>query len=149
MNASASRSLADQVKEMPSAQATLETWVSINRPMLEVMTELNGHFLEQMTKANNEWMKFVNRRLNEDMAASRRIMDCKSMPDLMTGYSEFFQRGQQQYQAQFQYFARLNQKLAEDTAGVIQAHGEEAEADLAEIGAEIGQAAAVEQEVRH
>jgi hypothetical protein len=140
MNANASRSLADQVKEMPSAQATLETWVSINRPMIEVMTELNSHFLEQMTKANNEWMKFVNRRLNEDMAASRRIMDCKTMPDIMTAYSEFFQRAQQQYQAEFQYFARLNQKLAEDTAGVIQAHVEEAEADLG---------AAVEQEVRH
>jgi hypothetical protein len=91
------------------------------------MTELNGRFLEQMTKANNEWLGFMNRRLNEDMAASRRFMECKTVQDLFSAYSDFFQRAQQQYQAEFQYFARLNQRLADDTANVIGSHLEDVE----------------------
>jgi hypothetical protein len=126
MNANASRSLSDQGTANPGV-ASLETWLNINRPMLAAMTELNGRLLEQMSRANNEWMGFVNRRLNEDMAASQRFMECRTVQDLFTAYSEFFQRAQQQYQAEFQYFARLNQKIADETASVIRTHIDEAE----------------------
>lgn len=130
MNATASRSLADQNFDKAQSLASLEAWMSINRPMFAAMTELNGRFIEQMSKANNEWMGFVNRRLNEDLAASKRFMECKTVQDVFAAYSDFVQRAQQQYQAEFQYFARLNQKLADDTASVIKAHVEEAEVDI-------------------
>ncbi|HEX2840795.1 phasin family protein [Hyphomicrobium sp.] len=110
--------------------APLEAWLSLNRPVFAAMTELNGRFLEQMSKANNEWLGFVNRRLNEDMAASQRFMECKTVQDLFTAYSEFIQRAQQQYQAEFQYFARLNQKLADETANVMKSRMDEVEADI-------------------
>lgn len=130
MNANASRSLADQSLDKDLGFASLETWMSINRPMLAAMTELNGRFLEQMSRANNEWMGFVSRRLNEDMAASKRLLECKTVQDLFTAYSDFFQRAQQQYQAEFQYFARLNQKIADETATVLKSHMADFEADV-------------------
>ncbi|MGE0023328.1 MAG: phasin family protein [Hyphomicrobium sp.] len=130
MNANASRSLPDQGSENPPGLASFDALLSINRPMLAAMTEINGRFLEQFSRANNEWLGFVNRRLNEDMAASQRFMECKTLQDLFAAYSEFFQRAQQQYQAEFQYFARLNQKLADETATVIKSHMDEIEADV-------------------
>lgn len=130
MNANASRSLADQGLDKNPGLASFEAWLNINRPMFAAMTELNGRFLEQVSKANNEWLGFVNRRLNEDMAASQRFMECKTVQDLFSAYSEFLQRAQQQYQAEFQYFARLNQKLADETANVIKSHMDDVEADI-------------------
>lgn len=127
MNATASRSLTDKDFDRSQGPASLEAWISINRPMLAAMTEINGRFLEQMSKANNEWIGFVNRRLNEDIAASQRFMQCKTVQDLFAAYSDFFQRAQQQYQAEFQYFARLNQKMADETASVIKSHMDEIE----------------------
>jgi hypothetical protein len=106
------------------AIAALEAWVSVNRPMMAALTELNGRFIEQVSKANNEWLGFINRRLNEDIAASQRLMECRTLQDVFAAYSEFMQRAQQQYQAEFQHFARLNQKLANETATVINSHME-------------------------
>lgn len=130
MNANSSRSLAEQSLDKFPSLPSVETWLNINRPMFAAMTELNGRFLEQMSKANNEWLGFVNRRLNEDMAASQRFMECKTVQDLFAAYSDFFQRAQQQYQAEFQYFARLNQKIADDTASVMKSRMDEVEADI-------------------
>lgn len=130
MNANASRSRADQGLDNDPSLASFETWLDLNRPMFAAMTELNGRFIEQVSKANNEWLGFVNRRLNEDMAASQRFMECKTVQDLFAAYSEFFQRAQQQYQAEFQYFARLNQKLADETASVVKSHMDDVEADI-------------------
>jgi hypothetical protein len=130
MNANASRQLADQGLDRTPGLAPLEAWMSINRPMLEAMTELNGHLIEQVSRANNEWLGFMNRRMSEDMAASKRFMECKTVQDVFSAYSDFVQRAQQQYQAEFQYFARLNQKIADDTATVLKSHIEEVGADM-------------------
>src|SRR5262249_43152604 len=63
------------------ALATFEAWLDINRPVVAAMSEFNGRLIEQMSKANNEWLGFINRRLNEDIAASQRIMECKTLQD--------------------------------------------------------------------
>jgi hypothetical protein len=124
MNARTSRSVVDTNGMENPAIAALEAWVSVNRPMMAALTELNGRFIEQVSKANNEWLGFINRRLNEDIAASQRLMECRTLQDVFAAYSEFMQRAQQQYQAEFQHFARLNQKLANETATVINSHME-------------------------
>lgn len=126
MGTKGSRSLAEQGLE----RNPFEDWMTLNRPMIAAMTELNGRVIEQMTRANNEWLGFVNRRLSEDMAASQRLMECKTIQDLFAAYSDFLQRAQQQYQAEFQHFARLNQKLADETASVISSHMNDVEADI-------------------
>ncbi len=124
MNARTSRSIVDTNGMENPAIAALEAWVSVNRPMMAALTELNGRFIEQVSKANNEWLGFINRRLNEDIAASQRLMECRTLQDVFAAYSEFIQRAQQQYQAEFQHFARLNQKLANETATVLNSHME-------------------------
>jgi hypothetical protein len=110
--------------------AAFESWINLNRPVMEAMSELNGRWIEQVSKANSEWLGFVNRRLNEDIAASQRIMECKTLQDLFAAYSDFFQRAQQQYQAEFQYFSRLNQKLADETASVMKSRMDEVDAEM-------------------
>lgn len=126
MSAKISRSLAEEGLD----RNPFEAWMAINKPMLTAMTELNGRLIEQMTQANNEWLGFVNRRLTEDMAASQRFMECRTLQDLFAAYTEFFQRAQQQYQAEFQHFARLNQKIANETADVIKSHMDEVEKEV-------------------
>lgn len=126
MGAKVSRSLAEHGLE----RNPFEAWMALNKPMLTAMTELNGHFIDQMTRANTEWFGFVNRRFSEDMAASQRLMECRTVQDLFAVYTEFFQRAQQQYQAEFQYFARLNQKLANETASVIKSHIDDVEQEV-------------------
>ncbi len=124
MNARTSRSIVETNGMENPAIAALEAWVSVNRPMMAALSELNGRFIEQVSKANNEWLGFINRRLNEDIAASQRLMECRTLQDVFAAYSDFIQRAQQQYQAEFQHFARLNQKLANETATVINSHME-------------------------
>lgn len=126
MSAKTSRSLIEQGGD----KNPFENWMAINRPMIAAMTELNGRFIEQMTRANSEWMGFVNRRFSEDMAASQRFMECRTMQDLFAAYADFLQRTQQQYQAEFQHFARLNQKLADEAASVIKSHMNDVEAEV-------------------
>jgi hypothetical protein len=130
MNAKTSRSIVDSPRFDNPAMSAFESWININRPVMEAMSELNGRWIEQVSKANSEWLGFVNRRLNEDIAASQKIMECKTLQDVFSTYSDFFQRAQQQYQAEFQYFARLNQKLADETASVMKARMEEVDAEV-------------------
>jgi hypothetical protein len=130
MNAKTSRSIVDSPRVENTAMAAFESWINLNRPVMEAMSELNGRWIEQVSKANSEWLGFVNRRLSEDIAASQRIMECKTPQDVFSAYSDFFQRAQQQYQAEFQYFARLNQKLADETASVMKSSMDEVDAEM-------------------
>lgn len=112
------------------ALATFEAWLDINRPMVAAMSEFNDRLIEQVSKANNEWLGFINRRLSEDIAASQRIMECKTLQELFVAYSDFFQRAQVQYKDELQYFTRLNQKLADETASIVKSHMDEANSAL-------------------
>lgn len=112
------------------AMAALEAWMGFNRPMVNAMTEFNGKLIEQAAKANNEWLGFLSRRMNEDMATSQRFMECRTMQDVFALYTDFFQRAQKQYQDEFQYFARMNQKLADETASLVRSRMEEANAEM-------------------
>lgn len=111
---------ADPAAVHPAA-AVFKAWLDINRPMLSAMQEINGKLLEQAARVNTEWVGFINRRLKEDIATSERLMDCKTMQDVMTAYRDFFERAQQQYQAEFQYFAHLNERIASETASAVNA----------------------------
>lgn len=129
MNAKTTNPIIDDMGGNGAATA-FEALMTINRPMIATMTQLNSKFIEQAARVNNEWLGFINRRLKEDMAASQRIMECKNVQDLFAAYSDFFQRAQQQYQVEFQYFARLNQKLADETASVVKSHMDDASAEI-------------------
>jgi hypothetical protein len=101
------------------AEVIVRAWMQVNSPAIDVMTQLGARFLQQLTRAGNAWNGFLSRRLNEDIATSRRLLQCETPVDVVTAYADFFARAQQQYLAEFQYFARLNQKLADETAGIV------------------------------
>jgi glutathione S-transferase len=130
MNAKASRAGFEMESNGNPAMVAFETWMNIQRPMISAMTEINGKIFEQAARANNEWLGFLSRRFNEDMATSQRLMECRTMQDVFAAYSDFLNRAQQQYQAEFQYFTRLNQKIADETASVVKSSLEEANAEL-------------------
>lgn len=112
------------------ALATIETWLSMNRPMMSAMTEINGRLLEHVSRANDEWIEFMTRRFNEDLAASQRLMECRTVEDIFSAYADLFQRAQRQYQAEFQSFARLNKEFADDTAKLVKSHIEASESEI-------------------
>lgn len=112
------------------AVSAFQAWVNLNRPVIAAMTEINGKLIEQFSRANNEWIGFLGRRINEDLAASKRLMDCKSMPEVFEAYQEFAKRAQQHYSSEVQYFARLNQNIADETATIVRTHLEEAAQEL-------------------
>ncbi len=133
MNGKSPRQVAEQSVEAMSgtpAMMAFEAWLSFNKPMAAAMSEISGRVLEQVSRANSEVMGFINRRLNEDLAMSQKLIECRSMPDFMTAYSEYLQTAQQQYQTELQYFARLNQKLAEDATNVVKSRVEEVGQEL-------------------
>jgi wobble nucleotide-excising tRNase len=101
------------------AKIAFTTWFDMQRPMIEAMTEMNGRLIEQVSRANEEWIGFVGRRLDEDLATSRRLMECRTTQDVMAAYAEYFQRAQKQYQSEIQHFTRLNQSMANETARAV------------------------------
>jgi hypothetical protein len=125
-----SQSGAQNASSSNPALATIETWLSMNRPMMSAMTEINGRLLEHVSRANDEWIEFMTRRFNEDLAASQRLMECRTVEDVFSAYAELFQRAQRQYQTEIQSFARLNQELADDTANLVKSHIEATQAEI-------------------
>ena len=121
-NGSASGYNADYNSVETQTKAAVTAWVSLQRPVVEAMTEFNSHWIDSFSKANVELIGFFGRRVEEDLAASRRLMSCRTVQDVMEAYSEFFQRAQQQYQNELQYFARLNQSFANESADAMRTH---------------------------
>ncbi len=72
----------------------------------------------------------MTRRFNEDLAASQRLMECRTVEDVFSAYAELFQRAQRHYQTEIQSFARLNQELADDTANLVKSHIEATQAEI-------------------
>jgi hypothetical protein len=103
-------------------KTALTAWYQVQQPAFEAFADLNGRIIDQVSRANTEWINFIGRRLDEDMAASRRLLECRTMADVFKTYTEFFQRAQQQYHSEFQYFTRLNQSMAQETAQAMRAH---------------------------
>jgi hypothetical protein len=130
MSAKLSKSTIDMGSGENPALAAFETWMSFNRPMVSAWTEFNGRMIEQAAQANNEWLSFLGRRMNEDMVMSKRFLDCRTLQEVTALYAEFLQRAQKQYQDEFQHFARLNQKLADETATIVRSHLEDAGAEM-------------------
>ncbi len=129
---SPSQNGANQANQVETqTKAAFSAWLNMQRPMVEAMTEINSNWIENLSKANAELLGFFSRRIEEDMAASRRFMACRSVQDVVETYSDVVQRAQQQYQSEFQYFARLNQSMAAESADAMRAHLKENGRNLA------------------
>ena len=63
MNAKSSRPIIETPMTENPALAAFESWINLNRPVMEAVSELNARCIEQVSKANSEWLSFVNRRM--------------------------------------------------------------------------------------
>lgn len=90
------------------------------RPTLSAAAEMNDRLYETMAAFNTECVCFVNRRLKEDLAIPQQFAACRTFEDVVGVYSGFFKRAVEQYQAEFEYMAKLGQTLASDTVNHVQ-----------------------------
>src|SRR5262249_20771061 len=96
------------------------------RPALTAMAEYNGKVCENLAAMNKEWTDFITRRLKEELAMPQQIAGCKSVQEIYTVYSEFFQKAIAHYQAEFEQLARLSKTLYDDTVQTVQTRIEDA-----------------------
>jgi hypothetical protein len=69
-------------------------------PLFAVVTDINSKLLESVVRAQKDWAEFVHQRVQEDIAASRRLVKCQSLTDMQQIYSQYFQTAFEQYREQ-------------------------------------------------
>ena len=91
-------------------------------PLLSAVTGMNGKLLESVESAQNEWAEFVHRRVKEDIAASCRLLKCRSLTDMQEIYSRYLQTAFEQYR---DHYERVVQRGRSMTAELAQNVGSE------------------------
>lgn len=89
-----------EARNAHSAGATLFTWPMPpvgGNPLVAVVTDINGKLLEGVASVQKDWAEFVHQRVQEDIAASRRLMNCQSLADMQQIYSQYLQTAFQQF----------------------------------------------------
>jgi phasin protein len=69
----------------------------LSTPLLTVLADINGKLLESAANAQKDWAEFVHRRVKEDIAASQRLMSCKSLGDMQQLYSQYMRTALEQF----------------------------------------------------
>jgi hypothetical protein len=90
-------------------------------PMMTILAEMNGSFLESVATAQKDWMDFVHRRIKEDVAVSRQLMRCQSIPEMHLIYSQYFQRAFEHYQKQSEKVVERGESMAQHLAETTEA----------------------------
>jgi hypothetical protein len=103
----------------------LEALMELNRPALAAMAEVNGKVYENIAAMNKNWAAFVNRRLKEDFAMPKQLAGCKTVQEMYSVYTDFFQTAVADYQSEFEQMSKIGKSIAEETAQAMQARLEE------------------------
>jgi len=82
-------------------------------PLLAVATDINGKLLENVASAQKDWAEFVHRRVKEDIAASQRLMNCRSLTDMQQVYSQYLQTAFEQCREQSRMIVRRGTTISE------------------------------------
>ena len=86
-------------------------------PLLAVATDANGKLLESVASAQKEWVEFVHRRIKENVAASQRLLNCKSLTDVQEVYSQYFLAAFEHYREQSEKVIQIGKSMTE---GLVQ-----------------------------
>jgi hypothetical protein len=98
---------------------------TVSNPMMTIVADMNGTFLEGLATAQKEWADFVQRRVREDVAVTRRLMNCRSFADMHQIYGQYLQTAFHQYREQ-------SEKVVQRSESVAQHHAETAEESVKE-----------------
>ena len=88
----------------------------LQTPVLAIWAEMNGAFMESVATAQKDWMDFVHQRVREDVAVSRQLMQCQSLPEWHQVYAEYLSKTLEQYKEQSSKVAQRGQAVAEHIA---------------------------------
>jgi hypothetical protein len=86
-------------------------------PLLAVAANINGKWLEHVASAQKDWAEFVHRRVKEDIAASRRLMNCQSLADMQEVYSQYLRTAFEQCRDQSEKVVQRGQSMALELPG--------------------------------
>jgi hypothetical protein len=86
-------------------------------PLLAVATDANGKLLESVACAQKEWVEFVHRRIKENVAASQRLLNCKSLADVQEVYTEYLLTAFEHYREQSEKAVQTGKSM---TDGLVQ-----------------------------
>ena len=86
-------------------------------PLVAVATDVNGKLLESVASAQKEWVEFVHRRIKENLAASQRLLNCKSLTDVQEVYSQYLLTAFEHYREQSEKVVQTGKSMTE---GLVQ-----------------------------
>src|SRR5262245_62161883 len=69
-------------------------------PLFGIVTDINGKLLEGAANAQKDWAEFLHRRVQEDIAASRRLMNCQSLSEMQVIFADYVRDAFEQYRQQ-------------------------------------------------
>ena len=112
------------------AKATLESWMAIQRPVFSMMTEINGRLIDQAFRVNQAWFNMMGRCIDQEIAATRRMMSCRNVNEVVTVYRDVVDAAQREARAEAAELTRLNQQVAGETLAAFRDGLEEAAQEL-------------------
>jgi hypothetical protein len=93
--------------------------------LLTVAADVNGKWLESVASAQKEWVDFVHRRIKENVAASQRLLNCKSLTDVQDAYSEYLLTAFEQYREQSEKVVKTGKSMTEGLAQTMESRAGE------------------------
>jgi Phasin protein len=95
-------------------------------PMMTGLADMSCSILEGFATAQKDWADFFQRRIREDVAASRALMNCQSLPDVYQIYSKYLQVAYEQYRAQSEQIVQRGASMTQYLAETAEAKTKEA-----------------------
>ena len=92
-------------------------------PLFAVITDINSKLLQNVASLQKDWAEYVHRRVNEDIAASQRLMNCQSLTDMQDIYSGYLQTAFEQYRKQCEKVVESGKSMTEVLAQSVGAPG--------------------------
>ncbi len=112
------------------AKATLESWMTMHRPVFSMMTEINGRLIDQAFRVNQAWLGFMGRCIEHEIEATRRLMECRNVNDFMTTYRDVVDTAQRDVRVEVEQLSQLNREVAGATVAAFREGLEEAAQEL-------------------
>ena len=94
-------------------------------PMVTIFADLNATILEGFAAAQKDWADFFQRRIKEDVAVSRQLMSCHSMPDMHRIYSQYLETAFEQYRKQSEHVVQRSSRVVRHLAERTEAKASE------------------------
>ena len=94
-------------------------------PLLAVAADANGKLLESVATAQKEWIEFVHRRIKENVAASQRLLNCKSLADVQEVYTQYLQTAFEHYREQSEKVVQTGKSMTEELVQTMESRATE------------------------